>query len=55
MIGKLVKLGRQVVAPERLLGFLMAPWASTDDDANTAFNIRGIDLFAEALRQPTDG
>ena len=55
MIGKLVKLARQVVAPERLRGFLMAPWASTDDGANTAFNIRGIDLFAEALRQPTDG
>jgi hypothetical protein len=52
VIGKLVKLGRQVVAPERLLGFMMAPWASTDNDENTAFNIRGIDLFADALSQP---
>ena len=52
VIGKLVKLGRQVVAPERLLGFMMAPWASTDNDENTAFNIRGIDLFADALNQP---
>ncbi len=50
VIGKLVKLGREVIAKPRLLGFMMAPWASCDTEAHRDFNIRGADLFAEALR-----
>ena len=49
VIGKLVKLGREAIAPERLKGFLMAPWAACDTEANRALNRRGIDLFADAL------
>ena len=50
VIGKLVKMGRQVIAPERLKGFMMAPWASCDTPENVAFIRRGVDLFAEALK-----
>ncbi len=49
VMGKLVKTCREVIAPERLLGFLMAPWASCDNEANLNLNLRGIDLFAAAL------
>ena len=49
VIGKLVKLGREVIAPERLKGFMMAPWAACDTEDNRALNRRGIDLFADAL------
>ncbi|MCQ2392027.1 MAG: hypothetical protein MJ240_11445, partial [Kiritimatiellae bacterium] len=49
VIGKLVKLGREVIAPERLKGFLMAPWAACDTPVNQEVNRRGIDLFADAL------
>jgi len=49
VIGKLVKLGREVVSDERLLGFMMAPWASCDREENVQKNISGIDLFADAL------
>ena len=50
VIGKLVKLGRAVVSPQHLYGFLMAPWAPCDTEKNVAFNCRGIDLLAEALK-----
>jgi hypothetical protein len=50
VIGKLVKLGREVIAPERLKGFMMAPWAPFDNEENLAFANRGVDLFAEALK-----
>ena len=49
VIGKLVKLGREVVSDRHLLGFMMAPWASCDTDENTQTNLRGVDLFADAL------
>ena len=49
VIGKLVKMGREVIAPERLKGFMMAPWASCDTAEHVAFIRRGVDLFAEAL------
>ena len=48
VMSSLVKLGREVIAPERLLGFMMAPWARTDR-AHEDWNLRGIDLLAEAL------
>ena len=51
VIGKLVKLGREVISKEHLLGFMMAPWASCDNDENTNFNLKGVDLFADALAQ----
>jgi hypothetical protein len=51
VIGNLVKLGRKVIAPERLKGFLMAPWSACDTAENNDKNLRGIDLFADALAQ----
>ena len=51
VIGKVVELGRNVVGKDRLLGFMMAPWASCDNDGNVETNIRGIDLFADAFGQ----
>lgn len=50
VIGKLVKLGREVVSKEHLLGFMMAPWKPCDNEANTAINLRGVDLLAAALK-----
>lgn len=49
VIGRLVKLGREVVSDGRLLGFLMAPWASCDNEANFGKNVSAVDLFADAL------
>jgi len=51
VIGKLVKLGRKVISPQHRYGFLMAPWASPDTEEHTQFNLHGIDLFADALKQ----
>ena len=51
VIGKVVELGRKVIGKDRLLGFMMAPWASCDNDGNVETNTRGIDLFADALGQ----
>ena len=50
VIGKLVKVCRRDISPGHLKGFLMAPWASCDTQEHADFNIRGIDLFAEALK-----
>ena len=50
VIGKLVKLCRKVIPAQRRLGFLMAPWASCDSEDNTRKNLRGVELFAEALK-----
>ena len=49
VIGKLVKLGREVISDKHLLGFMMAPWASCDNEENTQTNLKGVDLFADAL------
>jgi len=49
VIGKLVKLGREVVSDRHLLGFMMAPWAPCDTEENTRKNLSGVDLFADAL------
>jgi hypothetical protein len=49
VIGKLVKLGREVVSDKHLLGFMMAPWASCNNELNTKINLEGVDLFADAL------
>ena len=50
VMGKLVKTCRKVIAPERLLGFLMAPWECLKDEDALNINLRAIDIFAEALR-----
>ena len=49
MIGKLVKLGREVISDKHLLGFMMAPWASCNNEKNTKINLDGVNLFADAL------
>ena len=49
VIGKLVKLGREVISKQHLKGFLMAPWAPCDTKEHMEFNNRGIDLLAEAV------
>ena len=46
MIGKLVPYCRKAIAPERLKGFLMAPWSNCEGKEGLEFNTRGIDLFA---------
>ena len=48
-MGKLVKTCRGVIAPERLLGFLMAPWECLKDEAAFEINRRAVDIFADAL------
>ena len=48
-IKQLVKLCRSCIAPERLKGFMMAPWADDCTDASTDTNLEGIRLFQEAL------
>ena len=45
-----VKVCRRDIPANHLKGFLMAPWASCDTQEHADFNIKGIDLFAEALR-----
>ena len=50
VMGKLVKTCRKVIPPERLLGFLMAPWECLKDEDALNINLRAIDIFAEALR-----
>ena len=45
------KFVREHVDTDRMLGFMMAPWATrcTTDEKNEK-NMRGIDIFAEALK-----
>ena len=50
VIGKLVKLCRRDIPAKNLKGFMMAPWASCDTEEHNQKNIRGIDLFADALK-----
>ena len=51
IIGALVPYCRKHISSEHLLGFLMAPWANCCSQENLDFNLKGIDLFAEALKQ----
>ena len=50
VIGKLVKVCRRDISKKLLKGFMMAPWASCDTQEHLDFNLKGIDLFAEALK-----
>lgn len=49
VIGKLVNVCRRDLKPELLKGFMIAPWAMCDTEANVQINLKGIDLFADAL------
>ena len=49
VMGRLVKLGREVISDKHLKGFMMASWASCDTRKNLDFVTRGIDLLADAL------
>jgi len=49
VIGKLVQVCRRDISKKNLKGFMMAPWASCNNEENLKFNLRGIDLFADAL------
>ena len=49
VIGKLVQVCRRDISKKNLKGFMMAPWASCDNEEHLKFNLRGIDLFADAL------
>ena len=50
VIGKLVKFSRREISARNLKGFMMAPWASCDTPENLDRNLKGIDLFAAALK-----
>ena len=50
VMGKLVALCRRDITPQKLKGFMMAPWAGCDNDAGLQKNIRGVDILADALR-----
>ena len=50
VIGKLVKVCRRDISAKNLKGFLMAPWASCDTQEHLDFNLKGVDLFADALK-----
>ena len=50
VIGKLVPYCRKIIAPERLKGFLMAPWSNCADEEGLTVNTKGIDLFAACFK-----
>lgn len=47
-IAGLIKFCRENIAPERLKGFVMAPWADCTD-ATLKLNLEGIDFFAKSI------
>ena len=47
-VAGLIKFCRENIAPERLKGFVMAPWADCTD-ATLKLNLEGIDFFAKSL------
>ena len=49
VIGRLVEMCRRDISKKNLKGFMMAPWASCNNEDNLKFNLRGIDLFVDAL------
>ena len=48
VLGKLVKLGREVVSDEHLLGFMVASWRPCDNERHARWVMRGVDLLADA-------
>ena len=51
VMGELVKLGRKVIAAERRLGFMMAPWCRCDVESEAKI-AKAIDLLADAVGAP---
>lgn len=49
VMGGLVRFCRRHVSAARLKGFMMAPWDHLDTPEGRDFNLRGIDLLADAL------
>ena len=49
VMGKLVKLGREVISDEHLKGFMMASWKFCHNEDHTQQLVRGVDLLADAL------
>ena len=50
VMGELVRFCRRHVSAARLKGFMMAPWDHLDTPEGRDFNLRGIDLLADALQ-----
>ena len=44
-----MKLGREVISDDHLLGFLMAPWATCTSETNVGINVKCVDLLVDAL------
>lgn len=49
VMGKLIEYCRRAVSPERLKGFMMAPWAACDNDGNYRKNLNGIEILGKEL------
>jgi len=50
VIGKLVDYGRRTISKERLQGFMMAPWVRCETQEHLEIQLKGIDLFSDALK-----
>lgn len=50
VIGRLINVCRRDISKKNLKGFMMAPWASCDTKEHMEFNLKGVDLFTEALK-----
>ena len=50
VIGRLINVCRRDISKKNLKGFMMAPWASCDTKEHMEFNLKGVDLFAAALK-----
>ena len=48
-MGELMKYCRHAISPERLTGFMMAPWAACDNEQNFEKNLRGIEIFGKEM------
>ena len=48
-MGKLIRYCRERISPERLKGFLMAPWAGSETEKGLLHNLEGIDVMANEL------
>ena len=51
VMGLVVKFVREHADSDRMLGYMMAPWARCSNDETNEKNMAGADIFAEALKQ----
>ncbi|MGN0833441.1 MAG: acetylxylan esterase [Kiritimatiellia bacterium] len=49
VIGRTVRFARTEIPGDRLLGYMMAPWMPFETAEQAEWNLRGIELFADAL------